>query len=175
MARALFIKDDAFVWMTGELRKVYPDISETVLKVGADIIADEMKSNLEGILSPWATGQLVAAFGITPVKRDRKYNYNLHLGFDGYQYLPSGDRVPFQLLARTFESGAVYGSRFEYGLDGERFKLKKKPVDQLTFWREPTPFAAPAVRKKRGQAVQVMKETAEREYQKIISESRNHK
>jgi len=175
VARALFIRDDSFRWMISELQKRSPDISETVLKAGANIIADEMKSNLEGILSPWATGQLVAAFGITPVKRDRKYNYNLHLGFDGYQHLPNGNRVPFQLLARTFESGAVYGSRYEYGLDGDRFKLKKKPVDQLTFWREPTPFAAPAVRKKRGQAVQVMKDAAEREYNKIISESRNHK
>lgn len=173
MARAVFIQDDSFVWMTDELRKVYPDISETVLKAGADIIADEMKENLRGVISPDATGDLVDAFGITPVKQDRNFKYNLHLGFDGYQFLPSGKKVPFQLLARTIESGAVVGGRYETVLSGGKLRRKKK--SSLKYWRKPTPFAAPAVKKTRKQAEQAMIAAAEREYQKIISESKNHK
>lgn len=173
MARAVFIKDDAFVWMTGELRKVYPNISETVLKAGADVIADQMKENLRGVLSPDATGQLVNAFGITPVKQDRNFNYNLHLGFDGYQHLPSGKKVAFQLLARTIESGAVIGGRYETTFSGGKLRRKKK--SSLEYWRDPKPFAKPAVQKKRKQAEQAMIAAAEREYQKIISESKNHK
>lgn len=173
MARALFIRDDSFRWMTGELRKVYPDISETVLKAGADIIADEMKSNLEGVLSPDASGDLVKAFGITPVKQDRKFNYNLHLGFDGYQFLPNGKKVAFQLLARTIESGAVIGGRYETTFQGGKFRRKKK--SSLEYRSDPKPFAKPAVQKKRKQAEQAMIAAAEREYSKIISESRNHK
>lgn len=175
MARALFIQDDSFRRMVGELQKHFPDISETVLKSGADIIADEMKSNLEGVLSPDATGQLVAAFGITPVKQDRNFNYNLHLGFDGYQFLPNGKKVAFQLLARTIESGAVVGGRYETALKGGKLRRKQKPKSSLEYRSDPKPFARPAVQKKRKQAETAMIAAAEREYQKIISESRNHK
>lgn len=178
MARAVFIKDDSFQWMMNEFQKRFPDANKAVLKAGADIIADQMRKNLEGILSPWATGQLEEAFGISPMLQDKKFNYNVHLGFDGYQSVQYGNKtvnVPFQLLARTFESGAVVGGRFEYGLSGNRFKLKKKPKSSLEYWRKPTPFAAPAVKKTRKQAEQAMIAAAEREYQKIISESKNHK
>ena len=126
MARAIFIEDDSFRWMLSTLQRKLPDISETVLRVGADIIADEMKENLRGVLSAEATGQLVAAFGITPVKQDRNFNYNLHLGFDGYQHMPTGKKVPFQLLARTIESGAVVGGRYETTFNSGKFRRKKK-------------------------------------------------
>jgi hypothetical protein len=59
------------------------DVAEAALKEGAKIIANRMKANLQGILSEEATGQLVAAFGITPVKENREGNWNVHLGFDG--------------------------------------------------------------------------------------------
>ena len=175
MARALFIKDDSFRWMISELQKHSSDISETVLDVGADIIADEMKSNLEGVLSPDASGDLVKAFGITPVKQDRKFNHNLHLGFDGYQFLPNGKKVAFQLLARTIESGAVIGGRYETTFSRGKLRRKKRPETSLTYRSKPKPFAKPAVQKKRKEAEAAMIAAAEREYSKIISESRNHK
>lgn len=173
MARAIFIDDDSFRWMLSTLQRKLPDISETVLRVGADIIADEMKENLRGVLSAEATGQLVAAFGITPVKQDRNFNYNLHLGFDGYQHMPTGKKVPFQLLARTIESGAVVGGRYETTFDSGKFLRKKK--SNLEYWSKPKPFAKPAVQKKRKEAKTAMIAAAEREYKKIISESKNHK
>lgn len=164
MARAKFIDDDEFAMMLERAVGHTKEVAEAALKAGADIIADQMKQNLEGILSPNATGQLAAAFGITPVQQG-KYdgNFNVHLGFDGYQ-----DGVPFQLIARSFESGAVMGGRYT-GLrtqSGKREKWKKAlgPED---YWRTPKPFAAPAVRAAKQQASEAMKAAANKEWEKI--------
>ena len=145
MARAKFITDDAFDLMLEKAAAKTKDVAEAALKEGAKIIANRMKANLQGILSEEATGQLVAAFGITPVKENREGNWNVHLGFDGYQMppqkgFPTG--VPFQLIARSFESGA-----------GD--------------WRMPKPFAKPAVQATKQQALEAMKRAAEQELRKI--------
>lgn len=145
MARAQFIADEAFEMMISRTIAETKEVARAALKDGAKIIADRMKMNLQGILSEAATGQLVAAFGITPVQQDREGNWNVHLGFDGYQQppqkrFPTG--VPFQLLARSFESGA-----------GD--------------WRSPKPFAKPAVQATKQRALEAMKRAAERELKKI--------
>lgn len=145
MARAKFITDDAFDLMLEKAAAKTKDVAEAALKEGAKIIANRMKANLQGILSDAATGQLVAAFGITPVKENREGNWNVHLGFDGYQMppqkgFPTG--VPFQLIARSFESGA-----------GD--------------WRMPKPFARPAVQATKQQALEAMKRAAEQELRRI--------
>ena len=109
MARAKFIDDDAFSMMLERAAANTEQVARAALIAGAEVIADRMKQNLKGILSDAATGQLVAAFGITPVKQDRELNWNVHLGFDGYQQPPQRrwpQGVPFQLIARSFESGA---------------------------------------------------------------------
>jgi hypothetical protein len=180
VARAIFIDDKSFSWTLNELKRRFPDVSQKVLKAGADIVADQMKINLRGILSPEATGELVDAFGISPMQQDKNMDFNVHLGFDGYQtvqYKSYVRQVPFQLIARSFESGAVIGGRYEYSISktGKKFKLKKKPQNTFEYWREKTPFAAPAVKKTREQAERAMISAAESEYQKLISESNNHK
>lgn len=148
MAKASFIQDESFEWAISTVGKRFPKIVEEALRAGSAVIAAQMKKNLEVILSPWATGQLVASFGITPVRQNMKGDWNVHLGFDGYQ---EPLHVPFQLIARSFESGAVK--------DG-------------TQWRKPTPFAAPAVKTKRAEAEQVMKGAAEGEIKKIMAEDK---
>lgn len=159
MARAKFIDSDDIEMTISKAIAKYPEIAEKCLKAGANIIADEMKSRLKGILSPFAT-ELVDAFGITPVKSDRDSNFNVHLGFDGYQQppqkgFPSG--VPFQLIARSFESGAVVGKRAKRG----------RVSANETYWRDPMPFAAPAVRATRARALEEMKRVAEAELEKL--------
>lgn len=149
MARAQFISNDSFELTMSKVGAKYPEVAEKALKTGAGIIADEMRKRLEGILSPDATGQLVDSFGITPVRQDNNFNYNVHLGFEGYQkpgygkWVSTG--VPFQLIARSFESGA-----------GD--------------WRDPHPFAAPAVKATREIAAEAMARTAEEELKKIMKE-----
>ena len=151
MAKASFIRDEKFEWTLSTVGKTYPEIVETALRAGAAVIAGQMKRNLESILSPWATGQLAAAFGITPVGQNIAGDWNVHIGFDGYQ---EPLHVPFQLIARTFESGAIR--------DGKQ-------------WRAATPFAKPAVKSKQAEAERAMKEAAEGAITKITSQDRKLK
>lgn len=164
MARAKFIDTGDFAMAISKATTEYPEIAERCLRAGADIIADEMKRRLKGILLPPSrAGELVAAFGISPVKRDKQGNWNTHLGFDGYQETPSGP-VPFQLIARSFESGAVIGSR-NIQFKGERQKKLRDKTD-WKYWRKPTPFAAPAVRATRQKALKAMEDIAYAELKK---------
>lgn len=149
MARAQFINDPEFDLMLSQAEARYPEVAEKALRAGAAVYAEQMRKNLKGLLSPAATGQLVAAFGITPVKQDRQGNFNVHLGFDGYQQPGygqfAGKGTPFQLIARSFESGA-----------GD--------------WRKPTPFARPAVKAKREDAQKAMLKAAEEELEIIANQ-----
>lgn len=95
---------------------VTPIFAEAVFD-GAGIVADEIKARLEQNLnSPRSvsrhggkfdrkttepTGDLLASFGVAPIKRDENGNVNTKVGFHGY------DRkgVANQLKARAMESG----------------------------------------------------------------------
>lgn len=146
MATAKFIDSSDYELRLNRSAEDFGKVAEAALRAGAAIIAAQMRQNLQGILSPEATGQLVDALGITPVKQGRDYNYSAHIGFDGYRQPPYGKfpkGVPFQLIARSFESGA--GT-----------------------WRPPKPFAKPAVRQTRERVAEVMKKAAEEELEKIM-------
>lgn len=147
MARAKFIDDPAFEAAISKAAAQFPEVAAAALRAGAAVIADEMKKRLKGVLSEDASGKLVESFGITPVKQDREFNFNVHLGFDGYQQPGYGKftatGVPFQLIARTIESG----------VEG---------------WRDATPFAKPAVQASKAQAYAAMTEAAERELEKYL-------
>lgn len=146
MALAKFIADDDFMIRLERAATDFPSVAEKVIRAGAAVLAPVMRRRLSGILSASATGQLVAALGITPVKQDRNADYNAHIGFDGYQKpgygkFPIG--VPFALIARSFESGA-----------GD--------------WRPKTPFARPAMLEAREAMSAAMTAAAEEEYKKIM-------
>ena len=86
---------------------------------------------------------LVKGFGITPMRNEDGY-YNVKLGFDGYnnvptRKLPSGQ--PNVMIARAINSG--------------------------TSFREKNPFMDRAVRKSRKKAEEVMIKTAESEFKKL--------
>jgi hypothetical protein len=171
VAKAKFIDDDAFEMMLSRAMERSSEVAEAVLKAGASVIADEMKRNLTGVLSKGAASELVGAFGITPPKRDRQQNWNVHLGFDGYQTpgqkgFPQG--VPFQLLARTFESGAVMGGRYTGKVTRGKRETTKKKYGPEDYWRVPTPFAKPAVQATKQQAMDAMERAAEKEFEKLI-------
>lgn len=148
VARVQFINDGRFDLIISQAAARFPEVARKALRAGAAVYAAQMKKNLKGLLSEKATGELVGAFGITPVKVDAESNYNAHLGFDGYQKPGYGKfavkGVPFQLIARSFESGA--GN-----------------------WRRATPFAKPAVKAKKSEADQEMIRVAEEELQKIAN------
>ncbi len=161
MAQAKFIDDNSFELTIQKTAANTPEIAKAILQAGAGVIADKMRENLVGILSKNATGQLVAAFGVTPVQRDIQMNFNVHLGFDGYH---EPGHVPLPLLARTFESGAVTGGRYSVGQRGKRTKRKLNASD---YWRAPTPFAKPAVEQTKQQARDAMDKAAQTEFEKL--------
>ncbi len=146
MATAKFIDSSDYEIRLNRSAADFQKIAEKAIRAGAAIIATRMQENLKGILSPDATGQLVDALGITPVKQGLNYDYNAHIGFDGYQQPPYGkfpQGVPFQLIARSFESG-----------EGD--------------WRPAMPFAKPAVQATKEEVKATMTRAAEEEFQKIM-------
>lgn len=143
MAKAIFMRDafDSFSEHLEKIAGMTDDIARQALYVGAGIYADAMKDELRGVIKDELRHELVDAFGITPIKQDKNFNYTAHLGFDGYQVLPNGKKVPFQLIARALNSGAEHG---------DKWKIKE------------THFAENAVNKTKQRAQAAMRETVER-------------
>ena len=97
-----FKAGDEFALALSHLATGSDEIAKKAIYEGANVIADKIKSNLEGVLSSEATGELVASFGVTPIEKDASGNYNAKIGFDGY----GTDGVANQLKARVLESGS---------------------------------------------------------------------
>jgi HK97 gp10 family phage protein len=137
MARMTFKAGDEFALKLSQLSIDSDRVAKQAIYAGAKIVADEIKSSLDGVLSPEATGDLVDSFGITPIMQDRDGNWNAKLGFDGYDR----NGVPNQLKARALESGT-----------------SKQPK---------RPFIRPAVNKTRTQAQAEMARVIDEEINKI--------
>jgi len=150
MSRATLLSDSSFSWFVKDSDIWYPAVVEEALRAGASVLAAEMKANLRGVIADRQARQLVNSFGITPVGQDRKRDWNVHLGFDGYQQPGTGKwattGIPFQMIARVFESGSVK--------NGYQ-------------WRRPTHFAKKAVQSKRDAAQTAMKNAAETAIERI--------
>jgi hypothetical protein len=146
VATAKFIDHKDYEIRLNRCSTDFAKVAEKAIRAGMAVAAPVMRRKLQGILSPEATGQLVGALGITPVKQGTDMSYNAHLGFDGYQQPPYGrfpQGVPFQLIARSFESGA-----------GD--------------WRPATPFAKPALQEAKEEMQKAMEEAAEKEFENIM-------
>jgi HK97 gp10 family phage protein len=137
MARMIFMASEDFVIRLAKFETQFEATAKKAIQAGADIIADKIKSNLIGVLSEEATGELVASFGITPIKKDREGNWNAKVGFDGYD----SKGVANQLKARVLESGST--------------KQRKRP------------FVRPAVNSTRKKVVEKMNQVIEAEIKKI--------
>ena len=132
-----FAAGDDFAIALSRLATGSDEIAEKAIYEGAKVIADKIKSNLEGVLSAEATGELVASFGVTPITKDSEGNFNCKIGFDGY----GTDGVANQLKARVLESGSS--------------KQQKRP------------FVRPAVNATKKQVVAKMGEVITEEIQKL--------
>jgi HK97 gp10 family phage protein len=138
MARMTFKAGDEYALKLSRLATGSDEIAKKAIYAAAGIVADKIKSNLEGVLSPEATGDLVDSFGISKIDRDKNGDWNAKIGFDGY------DRqgVPNQLKARVLESGSS--------------RQKKRP------------FVRPAVNATKKQAQAKMAEIIDEETEKIM-------
>src|SRR5665648_1281930 len=84
-ARCTFAAGDEFALAISRLATDSDVIAKKAIYEGAKVIADKIKSNLDGVLSPEASGELVASFGVTPIEKDASGNCNAKIGFDGYR------------------------------------------------------------------------------------------
>lgn len=142
MAAVIFMRKplDDFVEHIDKIAGMTDEIAQKALYVGAKIYADAMKDELTGVIKDKRRDALIDAFGIAPHRQDRNFDYTAHLGFDGYQTV--GDRqVPFQLIARSLNSGAKLSENREI---------------------KATNFAENAVKKNKKRAQEAMRETVER-------------
>ncbi|MDO9491426.1 HK97-gp10 family putative phage morphogenesis protein [Acetobacterium sp.] len=113
MAMAAFMAGDDFMLKLSRLETDLEMIAKKAIYAGAKVVADAMKTNLKGVLSDEATGELVEAMGITPIKL-MGGQWTAKIGFDGYD----ANGVAYQLIARVLESGTS--------------KRKKKPFMRKT-------------------------------------------
>lgn len=138
MARFAFKAGDEYAIKLSKLTTNSEVIAKKAIYGAVEIVADKIKSNLKGVLSDEATGELVESFGVTPIDKDKQGNWNAKVGFDGYD----SEGVPNQLKARVLESGSS--------------KQKK------------TPFVRPAMNATKKQARAKMEKIIEEEYKKIF-------
>lgn len=138
MARITFKKGDEYALKLSRLSAGSDEIAKKAIYKAAGVVADKIKSNLKGVLSDEATGELVGSFGISKIDTDSSGDWNAKIGFDGYD----SQGVPNQLKARVLESGSS--------------RQKKRP------------FVRPAVNATRKQALEVMRKVIDEETKKIM-------
>ena len=136
-ARMSFKAGDEFALALSRLETGSEEIAKKAIYAGANVIADKIKSNLQGVLSDEATGELVDSFGVTPISLDSSGNFNAKIGFDGYD----SKGVANQLKARVIESG--------------------------TSKKQKHPFVRPAVNATKATAVARMGEVIDEEIRKL--------
>lgn len=112
-------------------------ISESVLEAGGKVVYDKVKSNLEGVVSDNATGELVNALGVTKVRVDKNGDYNVKIGFNE----PRKDGT----------SNAMVANILEYGKHGQPAR----------------PFLKPAKTQSKSECMNVMKAKLEEEINKL--------
>lgn len=137
MARFTFKAGDEYAKKLSRLGNT-KEMAEKALNAGASIVADKIRSNAESILSDKATGDMMNSFGISPVDMDNRGNWNLKIGFEGYDEKGVANKVK----ARAINSGTT--------------KMKKRP------------FVRHGVRDTKAQAQSAIEETIDNEIKRIM-------
>lgn len=105
MARMQVKLGEEYVRKLAQLSSGAEEAVKKGIKAGADIVADQVRANLNAVLSGTSSGDLQASMGITPIKQDREGNWNAKVGFDGY----GKDGTPNPLKAAALEYGTQRG------------------------------------------------------------------
>ena len=109
---------DEYAKMLDRMGRQAPEISKKAVYAGADMVANEIRKNLEqNIRDPMyvgknknkeyavkqrrSTGELEQSLGIAPITTDKNGNTNTKVGFSGYD----NNHTPNVLKARAMESG----------------------------------------------------------------------
>lgn len=87
MANCSFKMPEDFLLKVSTLGEKTDEIIPKVLEAGADVVFENVKSNLKSVIGKntkaekRSTGELVLALGISPAKHDKNGNYNIKVGF----------------------------------------------------------------------------------------------
>jgi HK97 gp10 family phage protein len=143
MARCSFKMPEEFLLKVSDLANKTDEIIPKVLKEGAGVVKDKVKSNLEAVIGKntkvesRSTGELIKALGVSPAGIDRNGNHDVKVGFDE----PRQDGV----------SNAKIANIIEYGKSGQ----------------PPKPFLKPAKSSGKKPCIEAMKRKLEEEISKI--------
>lgn len=143
MATSSYKMPEDFLKRIAVLSDKTEEIIPKVLEVGGEVVKAKVKANLEAVigsdtkLPSRATGELVAALGVSPSGIDRNGNHDVKVGFDE----PRKDG----------ESNAKIANILEYGKSGQKAK----------------PFLKPAKTASRNACIEAMKKKLEEEISKI--------
>ena len=102
MAKIILKTPDEIMVKLKRLEGQSEEVCKRAVFVGAGVMADQVKSNLQRVTTKgYSTGDLSASLGIAPIKNEDG-EINTKIGFDGY------DRkgVPNVVKARVLESGS---------------------------------------------------------------------
>ena len=152
MARADLIDTSGFERQLALAAERTPFVAEKMLLAGSAILADEVSRRLRGMF-PDARYRLPGAMGITPVGHDNAGNYNIKVGFGGYQneitdakgrtrmlrrpqafqviarVVENGRKGPFRIAARPFMSPAVRATKS--AVDDAMQKAAEKALEEI--------------------------------------------
>lgn len=165
MARFTLKNVDNYIAMLGKLTGVTEETVKDAVQAAADILADEVRKNLNGVptitrneavdnyragvkssgITNTAKAGLTASFGITPIRNDSG-EWNVHIGFDGYNAVrtkryPKGQ--PNQMIARSVEKGSSAVARH--------------------------PFVAPAIASKKQECIETMQKVIDDSFNEIMN------
>ena len=134
---------EEFLLKLSRLGEKTDEIIPKVLESGGEIVLEKVKSNLKAVVGSGtkeksrSTGELVDSLGLSPVKVDRKGNFNVKVGF----------KEP----RRSGESNAKIANIIEYGKSGQ----------------PPKPFLKPARSASRKACIEAMKSRFDQEVENL--------
>ncbi len=163
MAKMTFKAGDEWALKLDQLGERSGDIAKKAIYPAAGLLADRIKANIQALPEeefhylqdgdeftgvPRTHKQaLLDGFGISPISKDRNYNWNTRVGFDGYasdttksKKYPRG--LPVVMLAGSIERGSSV--------------------------RKATPFIKPAIQAVKKEAIAKMQQVIDEEAEKIM-------
>lgn len=163
MAKMTFKAGDEWALKLGKLGDQADAVAKKAIYPAAGLLADRIKANIQALpeetfhhlqdgekfngVPQTHKKALLEGLGISPIDKDRNFDWNARIGFDGYagdktesETYPSG--LPVMMLAASIERG--------------------------TSVRKATPFVKPAVQKTKKEAIAKMQQVIDEETEKIM-------
>ena len=159
MAKVEVKMPEEFLLKLSRLGERTDEIIPKVLEAGGEVVLSKVKSNLQSVIGSGtkypsrATGELVSALGLSPVKQDRDGNHNIKVGFTEPRRMgpprsrktswgeeeqrsgrafAAGGKTSKAEFATTRESNAKIANIIEYGKSGQPAKPFLKPAKSAT-------------------------------------------